>query len=444
MSLKSRKVKVCVMKKAQRSVALILIIASLFALLPTSYAASYTGTVNTDKVFFRIKASTSAGYYTTLNKGTKVTVTGTSGNFYAVTHGKNKGYIMKKFVTVSSSAQSALNGKAASSTATATKKTSKYASATSISALGSVPAATKKGSSGEAVEKLQAALKIKKFYYATVDGQYGDATASAVKRFQNYVGLPATGTADKTTLNVLFGKTTVSSAKASSTTTVASDPKMKGITKISQITVPATTTKGNSGKNVLALQQALKIKGYYKAPINSRYDDNTVAAVKAFQRAHGLTADGIAGNGTIKKLFGKNAANYTFATEKLDWYHGGSGRIPNGATFTVKDVATGKTFTGRRLFGSNHMDTEPLTKADTAVLKSIYGGYSWSRRAILVKYNGHVYAASMNGMPHGTSTLDNNWPGHFCIHFYGSKTHGTKRVDSAHQNAIARAMKATW
>jgi len=440
MYLKFRKVKVCVMKKTQRTVALLLIIASLFALLPTSYAASYTGTVNADKVFFRIKASTSAGYYTTLNKGTKVTVTGASGNFYAVTYGKNKGYIMKKFVTLSSSAQAALGG----SSSTTAAKTSKYASATKISDLGSVPAATKKGSSGNAVEKLQAALKIKKFYYGKIDGQYGDGTASAVKRFQQYVGLTQTGTADKTTLNVLFGKTTASAAKKSATTTVASDPKMNGITKISQITVPSTTKKGNSGKNVLALQQALKIKGYYKAPINSTYDDNTVAAVKAFQRAYGLTADGIAGNGTIKKLFGKNAANYTFTTEKLDWFHGGCNRIPNGATFTVKDVATGKTFTGRRLFGSNHMDTEPLTKADTAVLKSIYGGYSWARRAILVKYNGHVYAASMNGMPHGTSTLDNNWPGHFCIHFYGSKTHGTKHVDSAHQNAIARAMKATW
>lgn len=431
------------MKKAQRCVALILIIASLIALLPTSYAASYTGTVNADKVFFRVKASTSAGYYSTLSKGTKVTVTGVSGNFYAVKYGNHSGYVMKDFVKLSSSAKAALNGKNTSST---TAKTSKYASATKISDLGSVPAATQKGSSGDAVEKLQQALKIKKFFSGKVDGQYGDVTAAAVKRFQKSVGLSQTGKADKNTLNVLFGKTTASSktAASSKTTTVATDPKMNGITKISQITVPSTTSKGSSGKNVLALQQALKIKGYYKAPINSKYDDNTVAAVKAFQKACGLTADGVAGNGTIKKLFGKNAANYTYTTERLDWYHGGRSVIPNGAVVTVKDVATGKTFKARRLFGSNHQDSEPLTKQDTAILKSIYGGYSWARRAILVMYKGHVYAASMNGMPHGTSTIDNDFPGHFCIHYYGSKTHGTKKVDSAHQNAIARAMKATW
>ena len=50
----------------------------------------------------------------------------------------------------------------------------------------------------------------------------------------------------------------------------------------------------------------------------------------------------------------------------------------------------------------------------------------------------------MNGMPHGTSTLNNNFDGHFCIHFYNSRTHGTDRVDEDHQNAVARAMNATW
>ena len=279
-----------------------------------------------------------------------------------------------------------------------------------------------------------------------VDGVYGNGTANVVKKYQKSVNLSQTGTADSTTLNVLWGKTTVSKATASQTTTVATDPKMKGITKISQITVPSTTSKGSTGSSVLALQQALKIKGYYKAPINSKYDDNTVAAVKAFQKAKGLYADGIAGNNTIKALFGTNAANYHLPTERLDWFHGGVSRIPNGATFQVKDVLTGKVFTARRLFGSNHMDSEPLTAKDTKTLKSIYGGYySWNRRAILVKYNGRVYAASMNGMPHGTCAIkNNNWPGHFCIHFYGSKTHGTKKVDAGHQNAVARAMNASW
>ena len=80
-----------------------------------------------------------------------------------------------------------------------------------------------------------------------------------------------------------------------------------------------------------------------------------------------------------------------------------------------------------------------------AVLLSPDCADPWHRRAVLVKYNGHVYAASMNGMPHGTQTITNNgFEGHFCIHFYRSKTHGTKKVDSNHQNCVSTAMKYTW
>lgn len=417
------------MKQHMRILALVLAAILWSSLLPVAVAESYTGTINTDKVFFRMKASTEAGYYCKLEKKTQVTVTGVKGDFYKVTYDGNDGYVMKKFVSLSSAAQKALGTQ---------ESASQYAKATRISQLGGPPDYTAKGDKGEDVEKLQQALKIKGYYDGTVDGKFGDSTRAAVRAYQKAKGLTQTGKADYATIRSLFGSVL--------TTTVAQDPKMNGITRISQITVPETSKKGNSGKNVLALQQALKIKGYYKAPINSKYDDNTVAAVKAFQKSKGLTQDGVAGNATIKALFGKNAADYTYTTEKLDWFNGGSSVIPKGATFKVKDVNTGKVFTCKRWSGANHMDTEPLTAEDTAIMKAIYGGsWSWDRRAILVMYNGHVYAASMNGMNHGTTTIaDNNFDGHFCIHFYNSRTHETDRVDEDHQAAVARAMKATW
>ena len=427
------------MKHAQRIVAFVLAMFLMAALLSAAQAASFSGTVNTDKVFFRTKASTSSGYYALLKKGTQVTVTGTSGDFYAVDHDGKHGFVMKKFISKGTAIATQHNDAAQSSYAS-------IRSAKSISALGGVPATSKIGSSGTHVAKLQQALKIKGYYRSTVDGKYGNGTASAVKAYQKAVNLSQTGTADKTTLNVLWGKASAPKATAAPTTTAANDPKMKGITKISQIAVPATSSKGSSGAKVLALQQALKLKGYYKAPINSKYDDNTVSAVKAFQKANGLYADGIAGKNTIQKLFGTAASNATYKTERLDWFNGGSRRMPNGATFMVKDVLTGRTFSAQRLYGANHTDAEPLTKKDTATLLSVYGGhYSWNRRPVLIKYNGRVYAASMNGMPHGNALIkDNNWPGHFCIHFYGSKTHGTKKVDPGHQEAVKRAMNAHW
>ena len=208
-----------------------------------------------------------------------------------------------------------------------------------------------------------------------------------------------------------------------------------------------------SGMNKLADDELLNVAGGRQddiavayAVIDGKYGNDTVNAVTAFQKAKGLSADGVAGNNTIKALFGSNAADYHYVTEKLDWFNGGSTVIPRGATFTVKDVATGKTFKCKRLYGANHMDTEPLNKEATETIKKIYGGnWSWNRRAVLVLYKGHVYAGSMNGMPHGNCSIkNNNFDGHFCIHFTGSMTHESKKVDSAHQNAVKRALRAKW
>ena len=332
-----------------------------------SAAKTYTGTIVKDKIIFREKASTSSSILKRFMKGDKVQITGISGDFYSVTYNKIKGFVMRRFVEVSSADKKAL-------------------------------------------EKQSSSAKT-------------DETAAAKK------------TAEKTATP----KPTVTKASTA-------DEAMNGIKKISQIKVPATSKKGDKGDKVKALQQALKLKKYYKALVNSKFDDATVDAVKAFQKANKLTQTGEADFDTIKKLFGQNAANFTYVTEKLDWFNGGSKVIPRGATFTVKDVQTGKTFKCKRLYGANHMDTEPLNAEATATFKKLYGGnWSWNRRAVLVLYKGHVYAGSMNGMPHGNCSIkNNNFDGHFCIHFTGSMTHESKKVDSAHQNAVKRALKAKW
>ena len=114
-------------------------------------------------------------------------------------------------------------------------------------------------------------------------------------------------------------------------------------------------------------------------------------------------------------------------------------------TFT-KDIATGKIWTCKRLYAGNHLDAEPLTASDTAIMKAAYGGsFNYVRRPVLVRYKNHVYAASMYGVPHGDYSIkDNNFNGQFCIHFTGSTTSGTKVVDSAHQSAIKKALNASW
>ena len=286
----------------------------------------------------------------------------------------------------------------------------------------------RKGATGSAVKNLQTKLKKLGFYNAYVDGSYGDTTVAAVKAFQKKYNLTADGVAGSETLKKLD-----SAYKNADSNTSTDDDSLR---------------KGATGTAVKTLQTNLKKLGFYTAYVDGSFGSTTESAVKAFQKKYGLTADGVAGSATLKKIESAvaSASSGKITTERLDWFNGGKNVIPNGAVFQIKDVSTGLIFSVRRQSGGNHMDAEPLTAEDTAILKKINGGtFSWRRRAVLVKYNGHVYAASIYSEPHGTNTiLDNNFDGQFCLHFYGSKTHGTDRVDADHQKCVEQAMKATW
>jgi len=66
--------------------------------------------------------------------------------------------------------------------------------------------------------------------------------------------------------------------------------------------LPALSRLGNSGNEVEAIQQALKDRGLYQGTVDGHYGSATQAAVKRFQKQQGLTADGVAGAQTLKKL----------------------------------------------------------------------------------------------------------------------------------------------
>ncbi|HOV81017.1 MAG TPA: LysM peptidoglycan-binding domain-containing protein [Bacillota bacterium] len=118
------------------------------------------------------------------------------------------------------------------------------------------------------------------------------------------------------------------------------------------------------------------------------------------------------------------------------------GLFPNGSTAILQDYRTGLQFKIYRLFGTNHADCEPLTAEDTQIMKKCFGNkWSWERRPVILLINGRAIAASMAGMPHGTSEdiEDNNFEGMFDLHFLNSRTHGTDRIDSDHQAAVREA-----
>lgn len=62
--------------------------------------------------------------------------------------------------------------------------------------------------------------------------------------------------------------------------------------------------KGSSGYQVKVLQTLLKLNGYDCGTVDGQFGGKTYAAAIAFQKAHGLVADGIVGPKTWNKLLG--------------------------------------------------------------------------------------------------------------------------------------------
>ncbi len=146
-----------------------------------------------------------------------------------------------------------------------------------------------RGSRGSAVTRLQSRLAALGYYYGSLDGIYGSATQTAVRRFQSRNGISATGAADVNTQTVLFGSGAIANGSS-------------GGSSVGYVYLHY----GSRGTAVTRLQQALKDKGYLKGKVDGIYGDQTYDAVKSFQRAKGLAVDGIAGRKTQNALYGTN------------------------------------------------------------------------------------------------------------------------------------------
>ena len=137
---------------------------------------------------------------------------------------------------------------------------------------------------GEAVRNLQYTLYELGYYDGRIDGIYGQTTSDAVRSFQIENKLtPVDGIAGKNTLNRLYSSDAIPATQAGDQYD--------------------TVYPGATGAVVVEIQECLVDYGFLDA-VTGNYDDNTTAAVKAFQAANGLKQDGICGSETLKVLFG--------------------------------------------------------------------------------------------------------------------------------------------
>lgn len=127
------------------------------------------------------------------------------------------------------------------------------------------------GMSGEEVKELQRVLRETYYYAGTIDGIFGADVTRAVKWFQESAGLTVDGKVGPKTREALFNRTA----------------------SIFNGGIPRRSlSAGSRGYDVFVLQQKLLSLNYLAIMPSGYYGEDTVSAVKAFQKANGLTADG--------------------------------------------------------------------------------------------------------------------------------------------------------
>jgi hypothetical protein len=120
--------------------------------------------------------------------------------------------------------------------------------------------------------------------------------------------------------------------------------KAKKLTEVPAVKAPAkprALEPGDRSRAVADLQTALAALGFYAAGIDGDYGDSTSAAVLAFQSAHGLAADGVAGPSTMEAIREAVSAgartDATTAQEGLETASG-AGRISAAALTRAKKL----------------------------------------------------------------------------------------------------------
>lgn len=161
------------------------------------------------------------------------------------------------------------------------------------------------GSKGNNVLLLQQRLIELGYLSSGADGKYGSKTESAVKLFQETMGLTVTGTADLLTLKYVYAN-------------VKTYAEMVQSGDVQYTSTPAPSTqqgytllqKGSEGAEVTKLQTRLIQLGYMNDKADGDYGTVTQNAVKLFQQALGWEQTGVATASLQSYLYSGSAPVY--------------------------------------------------------------------------------------------------------------------------------------
>ena len=161
------------------------------------------------------------------------------------------------------------------------------------------------GTRSDEVLKLQQNLTKLGLYTGTISGHYGSITEAAVMNFQRKNGLSADGIAGAKTLAKIEEKVNGSSSSSSSGSSSSSSSSSSNAAANSS----GLLKYGVRSDAVRTLQQNLKTLGYYDGSVTGNFGRLTKEAVYNFQKANGLSADGVAGAKTLSSISGKLSGN---------------------------------------------------------------------------------------------------------------------------------------
>jgi len=160
------------------------------------------------------------------------------------------------------------------------------------------------------VAEIQQILKDVNLNPGEVDGVMGDKTRRAIKAFQKTKGLRPTGKINQETQlaltrekenptqvqKIVSEKTTAKSFKIKESKAPAS------IKEKSEVQDEIMSYRLQSKSRTKQIQTALNKAGFFKGDIDGKFGLQTKRAVRVFQKAKGLTADGIVGEKTWEEL----------------------------------------------------------------------------------------------------------------------------------------------
>ena len=320
---------------------------------------------------------------------------------------------------------------------------------------------------------LQQNLKTLGYYDGSVTGNFGRLTKEAVYNFQKANGLSADGVAGAKTLSSISGKlsgNSSSSGSASSSnnnnnsSSSGSSSSNNGSDSSTLLNTSVMLQQGSSSSEVLKLQNMLASLGFYTGNKTGNFGALTADAVMAYQKSKGLTADGIAGKKTLAAINadysgkGSTSAGTTNGTTAPSTQTAGNviyenfynwrRNYANGEYCTVYDFSTGYSWKLRIMTKDAHMDAEPATAEDTAIMLKAFGGKTtWTPKAVWVTFSdGKTYIGSTHDVPHSPQHLsNNNFNGHLCVHFPISmeKAQSIGPYATSHQEAINEGWAAT-